>query len=89
MRELRRLFPAAIAVVASCSMVDGVVDRIEGEVAIVLTDEGQEVAIPAGTLREGDVLVGGRVDPEATRRRREAVKALIDARDEPPEDIEL
>ena len=88
---MRPLLPflLAIAVIRSCPMVDGVVDRIEGDLAVVVTEDGREIRLPAKGLKEGDVLVGGRVDPEATRRRREEVRDLIDERGPPPEDIEL
>ncbi len=45
---------------------DGYVDRVEGLVAVIVTDEGEVVDWPAGRLREGDVIRNGRRDSAAT-----------------------
>lgn len=70
---------------------DGIVDRIEGRVAVVDTDGGT-VEVPAAGLAEGDVMVGGRVDPEARRRLLEGLaarRARLGAGDRPGEDLDL
>ena len=57
------------------------VDRFEGEWAVVQVDGGSSVDLPVSVLpegtREGDVLVL-RVDPEATRAARDEARALLD-----------
>ena len=47
---------------------EGVVDRIEGDLAVVVRDGGIVVTCPARGLHEGEVLRDGRPDPVATRR---------------------
>jgi len=60
-----------------------VVDRIEGDIAVLVGEDGQVYDVPLGWLpqgvREGNVLTRGlRVDRGETERRRSRARALLD-----------
>lgn len=58
----------------------GVVDRIEEGRAVICTENGETLTVPAGTLGEGDaVLITGKrivCDREETDRRKKRANAL-------------
>lgn len=60
--------PRAYAIPDRACPPEGIVDRIEGDLAVVVRDGGIVVTCPARGLREGEVLRDGRPDPVATRR---------------------
>ena len=71
---------------------DGYVDRVEGEFAVIVTEDDGVVDWPAGRLREGDVIRDGAFDPAATaklRRRVAALRLRLSEGDDFGEDLDL
>ena len=71
---------------------DAFVDRIEGDLAVLVTSRGGVVDWPAAGLGEGDVIVEGRVDHAATQALRLRVRARrgrLSEEDEGLEDLDL
>lgn len=71
---------------------DGWVDRIEGDLAVIVTECGALVDWPAANLTEGDIIREGRPDPVATARlaaRVEELRERLSSRDTLREEIDL
>lgn len=71
---------------------DGFVDRVEGAVAVIVTDDDRVVHWPSFGLREGDVLREGRPDPAARAEllaRIRNLRSRLGEHDDAPEDLEL